>query len=373
MLTIGVNLSALDDFKLLLLYLLATAFSVFLFRTLALTLYRHYRKLPYNSRPSVIVGSNTNGVQLFHYFTENKHLKRDFRGIFANEAPADQQAAQHYKGNLGQLKSYCIDNSIKEIYYTLPEDHQFLDELKDFAESNFIYLGIIPNIKLVYDTRLGTQYFDDGRIAVISYRDTPLRRMINRHMKRAFDIFFASLALLLLIPTVLPLVALAIRLDSKGPIFFRQIRPGLHNRPFWCYKFRTMCVNGEQCRQATKNDSRITRVGSFLRKTSIDELPQFFNVLKGDMSVVGPRPNMVNQLEYYSKHIKDYPVRHTINPGITGYAQISGYRGETKEMHLMQKRIEYDLQYMYNWTLVLDLKIIWRTVLNIIKGEENAY
>ncbi|MFP4290574.1 MAG: undecaprenyl-phosphate glucose phosphotransferase [Cyclobacteriaceae bacterium] len=370
---IGIRLETYIDLKLLILYFTISSLPLVIFRLLLLKMYRLYRRMPMNSRPSIIIGTNKNGLELLNYFCQNQHLLRDCHGIFSDEVPTAPFAVSKYRGHLGQVKDYCLQHNIKEIYFTLPNHQEYLEDLKDFAESNFIYLGIIPNIRLVYDSKLGTQYFDDGRIAVISYRDTPLRRMINRHVKRAFDIIFSSIALLVLLPTVFPLIAIAIKIESKGPILFKQIRPGLYNRPFWCYKFRTMCVNQEECKQASKDDLRITKVGAFLRKTSLDELPQFFNVLKGDMSVVGPRPNMVNQLEYYSKFIKDYPVRHTITPGITGFAQVSGYRGETKEIYLMQKRVEYDLQYMHNWSLILDMKIILKTILNIVRGDENAY
>ncbi len=197
--------------------------------------------------------------------------------------------------------------------------------------------------------------------------------MVNAQIKRLFDILFSGLVLLVLSVSLFPVIALLIKIDSSGPILFRQLRPGRNNRLFWCYKFRTMKVNDQIEVQASKNDTRITRIGAFLRKTSLDELPQFFNVLIGDMSVVGPRPNMQNQLLYYSKHIPEYPIRHTITPGITGYAQVSGFRGETKELYLMKKRVEYDLEYMQNWSLSFDIKIIWLTILNMIKGEENAY
>ena len=168
-------------------------------------------------------------------------------------------------------------------------------------------------------------------------------------------------------------MAIVIRLDSPGPIFFKQLRPGKKNKLFDCYKFRTMYVNHNGELQATKNDSRITKIGRFMRKTNIDEIPQFFNVLLGNMSVVGPRPNMISQLEEYSKSIGNYKVRHFVTPGITGYAQVNGFRGETKEIGLMEKRVQYDVQYIENWSLALDLKIIFLTIWNMVKGEKNAY
>jgi putative colanic acid biosynthesis UDP-glucose lipid carrier transferase len=172
---------------------------------------------------------------------------------------------------------------------------------------------------------------------------------------------------------IFPVIAIAIRLDSVGPVFFKQLRPGKKNKLFDCYKFRTMYVNNKTEVQATWHDSRITKVGAFLRKTNLDELPQFFNVLLGNMSVVGPRPNLISQLEEYSKTIQQYKIRHFITPGITGYAQVNGYRGETRELELMEKRVYYDVLYIENWSLSLDIKIIFLTIWNMLKGDKNAY
>ena len=210
-------------------------------------------------------------------------------------------------------------------------------------------------------------------VPVLTSRKEPLGISINANLKRLFDIAFSLLVILFLFPFILPLLAIAIRYDSPGPIFFKQLRPGKKNKLFDCYKLRTMSVNNNSEKQASKNDARITKVGRFLRKTSLDELPQFFNVLLGNMSVVGPRPNMISQLEEYSKTISNYKIRHFVTPGITGYAQINGFRGETKEAGLMEKRVQYDVQYIENWSLTLDLKIIFLTVWNMIKGEKNAY
>ncbi len=210
-------------------------------------------------------------------------------------------------------------------------------------------------------------------IPVLTSRKEPLGISINAYLKRFFDIFFSFTVILILFPIILPIISIAIRFDSPGPIFFKQLRPGKKNKLFDCYKFRTMRVNKSSEVQATKNDSRITKVGQFLRKTNMDELPQFFNVLLGNMSVVGPRPNMISQLDEYSKTIGNYRVRHFVTPGITGYAQVNGFRGETKGEGLMAKRVEYDVRYIENWSLTLDLKIIFLTVWNMIRGEKNAY
>jgi exopolysaccharide biosynthesis polyprenyl glycosylphosphotransferase len=208
----------------------------------------------------------------------------------------------------------------------------------------------------------------------MTFRREPLQVMVNRMMKRSFDIAFSLLVILLIFPFVYPIIALLIKLDSSGPVLFKQPRSGKKNKMFLCYKFRTMYVNNEaNAKQASKGDSRITKVGAFLRKTSLDELPQFFNVLFGHMSVVGPRPHMLKHTEEYSKMIEKYLERHFITPGITGYAQVNGFRGETNDSLKMKKRLEYDTWYIENWSFVLDIKIIFMTVMNMIKGEENAF
>jgi len=179
--------------------------------------------------------------------------------------------------------------------------------------------------------------------------------------------------MLLIAPWLLPIIMLLVKLSSKGPVFFKQQRTGLGNTSFWCYKFRTMKVNTNSDRtQATKNDKRITRIGSFLRKSNLDELPQIFNVLKGEMSIVGPRPHMLKHTEEYSAQIDNYLVRHFAKPGITGWAQVNGCRGETTELEQMEDRIDYDIWYIENWSLLLDLKIIFMTAFNMFKGDKNA-
>mgnify|MGYP003374863796 FL=1 len=193
-------------------------------------------------------------------------------------------------------------------------------------------------------------------------------------LKRLFDMIFSLAVILLVSFTILVPIIIAIKCSSKGPILFKQKRTGYRGREFTCLKFRTMKVNDKSDElQATKNDPRKTKVGDFLRKTSLDELPQFVNVLIGNMSVVGPRPHMVKQTEEYSRLIDKYMVRHMIKPGITGLAQVSGYRGQTEELWQMEKRVEYDVMYIENWSFWLDIKIIFRTVINAIQGEKNAF
>ena len=193
-------------------------------------------------------------------------------------------------------------------------------------------------------------------------------------LKRVFDIIFSSSVIIFILSWLTPLVAILIKLESKGPVFFKQARNGFNYKEFYCYKFRSMTTNSEaNFYQATRGDQRITNIGKFIRKTSIDELPQFFNVLFGDMSVVGPRPHMVSHTDMYAKRIDKFMVRHFVKPGITGLAQISGYRGEVETDKDIIGRVKFDIFYIENWSLLLDLKIIFKTAINAVKGEEKAY
>jgi exopolysaccharide biosynthesis polyprenyl glycosylphosphotransferase len=193
-------------------------------------------------------------------------------------------------------------------------------------------------------------------------------------VKRVFDITFSSVVIVFLLSWMFLLIAILIKISSRGPVLFRQKRSGLDNNEFWCYKFRSMSQNTDaDTKQATRQDSRITTIGKFLRRTSLDEFPQFFNVFKGDMSIVGPRPHMLKHTEQYSELIKKYMVRQLVKPGITGAAQIRGYRGETKELNDMEGRVKWDVWYIENWTFFLDINIILHTVFDFIKGDEKAY
>ena len=200
-------------------------------------------------------------------------------------------------------------------------------------------------------------------MVVINPQEIPLDSLGFRVQKRIFDLLFSLMLCIFLFSWLFPLIALLIKLDSKGPVFFVQERTGINNKTFKCLKFRSMKVNGEaNDRQATANDNRITRLGRLMRRTNIDELPQFLNVLSGQMSVVGPRPHMLKHTEEYSALIDNYLIRHYVKPGITGWAQVKGLRGETKKLSAMENRVKADMEYIENWRFAWDLKIIWQTV-----------
>lgn len=333
---------------------------------------KKYNKLDISYKKYVIVGGGKAGKALYDFFEENQSLGFKCMGIFDNEITNNQLPKHLLRGSLEALKAYCKDEHIEEIYFTLPlTQTNLIKEIAEFADDNFIYFRISPDFSELMQRNMNIDFY--GNIPVISVRNEPLGITVNRIIKRAFDIVFSLGVICFLFPFIFPIIALIIKLESPGPVFFKQLRPGLKNQLFFCFKFRTMRVNNETEKQATKNDSRVTRFGQFLRKNSLDELPQFFNVLLGDMSVVGPRPNMVSQLESYSKTIEKYALRHFVSPGITGYAQVKGYRGETQQLDLMKKRVKLDVKYMENWSFTLDIIIILKTIKNIFRGEKNAY
>ncbi|MDE6715211.1 MAG: exopolysaccharide biosynthesis polyprenyl glycosylphosphotransferase, partial [Muribaculaceae bacterium] len=245
-----------------------------------------------------------------------------------------------------------------------------LERILNVAENNAADFYFVPQVgaHIIRQFELNTV----GDIPTLSARPNPLSRSVNRLLKRAFDVVFSG-TFLVIFPVILIPVAIGIKVTSPGPIFFKQRRTGYRGKDFMCYKFRTMRVNADSDKlQATADDPRKTSFGNMLRKLSIDELPQFYNVFKGDMSIVGPRPHMIKHTKDYSALIDKYMLRHTVKPGITGWAQVNGFRGETRELWQMQKRVECDVWYTENWNLWLDIKIIVRTVFNAITGEEAA-
>ncbi len=269
--------------------------------------------------------------------------------------------------------TFVIENNIDEIYFSAKElSNLQINTLIDFADNNLRELKFIPDNKEIFSKKLKYEYYD--YIPILSLREIPLQEPIYKFLKRVFDIIFSSSVIIFILSWLTPLVAILIKLESKGPVFFKQARNGFNYKEFYCYKFRSMTPNSEaNFYQATRGDQRITNIGKFIRKTSIDELPQFFNVLFGDMSVVGPRPHMVSHTDMYAKRIDKFMVRHFVKPGITGLAQISGYRGEVETDKDIIGRVKFDIFYIENWSLLLDLKIIFKTAINAVKGEEKAY
>ncbi len=246
-----------------------------------------------------------------------------------------------------------------------------LKELFEFADYILKIIKFIPDTNEIFSKNLKVDYYE--LFPVLSLQKTQLHNPIIKGVKRAFDVVFSLFVILFILSWLIPVLAVLIKLESKGPVFFKQGRPGLDEEEFFCYKFRSMQVNGFTEKEASKNDPRVTKMGKLMRKTSMDELPQFFNVLLGDMSVVGPRPHLWSQNKAYASKIKKYMVRHYVKPGITGLAQVKGFRGEIETEEDMVNRIKLDVFYIENWSMIMDFKIIFQTVINIFKGEDKAY
>jgi putative colanic acid biosynthesis UDP-glucose lipid carrier transferase len=314
---------------------------------------------------------NEQGVALASRVGDTPYSRIEFAGFFDDRDLSRLDASSDYRmsGRLNELPQFVREKDIQLIYLSLPMASQprilqVLDELKDTTASIFF----VPDM-FVTDLIQGRTGSVCG-MPVISVCETPFTGS-NGFVKRLSDIVLSVLILLLISPILL-VVAAAVKLGSPGPVIFRQRRYGLDGKQIVVYKFRSMTVteDGASVQQATKNDSRITPLGAILRKTSIDELPQFINVLQGRMSIVGPRPHAVAHNEMYRKLIKGYMVRHKVKPGITGWAQVNGFRGETETLDKMQGRIDYDLDYLRNWSLWLDLYIIFKTVRLVLKDQQ---
>lgn len=337
---------------------------------LARKVIKWYRSKGFNYRRIVVIGGGNVGMRLIDELKSDLGYGYRIMGLFDDNPQASKQ--EGYIAPLSGLADFLQQHTIDEMYCAIPDtDDDAVAHLIKLAEANAIDFYYVPQFGRHITRRFELESI--GNVPILSIRPYPLGNPFNRIAKRMFD-FIVSSVVLVLSPIVLIPVAIGIKLSSPGPVFFKQKRTGYRGNPFYCYKFRTMRVNGESdTRQASKDDPRTTRFGEFLRHTSIDELPQFFNVWKGDMSIVGPRPHMIKHTEAYSALIEQYMVRHTIKPGITGWAQVNGYRGLTDQLWKMEKRVEYDVWYTENWNFMLDMKIILLTVINVFKGEKNAF
>jgi len=324
-------------------------------------------------RSVVVVGVNDVGLKFARVVEQHPNLFMAVRGFFDDRTDDRIPPAMHYPmlGKTEELAQYVREHGTKMIFISQPISAQprirkLIDELQDTTASVYF----LPD---VYIFDLMQARFDNvGGMPVIAICETPFMGL-NSTIKRASDIVLASLILLLLAPLML-VVAAAVRISSPGPVIFRQRRYGLYGDEIMVYKFRSMTVmdNGAAVVQAQRNDARVTKIGGFLRRTSLDELPQFINVLQGRMSIVGPRPHAVAHNEQYRKLIKGYMLRHKVKPGITGWAQVNGLRGETATLDKMEARIQYDLDYLRNWSLWLDLWIVLKTV-KVVLTRENAF
>ena len=335
-----------------------------------------FRRRGRNTRDVLFVGSYPNMVDLYNEMMGDPTTGYRVLGYFDDEPKENLGIPIPYLGGVDTLSVYMKRthfHPMGRVYCCLPSSRALdIRKIVDYCDNHLVRFYSVPNVRNYLPRPVCMQLVGD--VPVLYLRREPLRKPLNRFIKRAFDVFCSSLFLCTLFPFVYVIVGFITKLTSPGPVLFKQKRNGLNGKEFYCYKFRSMRVNSQSdTLQATEHDPRKTKFGDFLRKSSIDELPQFLNVLKGDMSIVGPRPHMLKHTQEYSELINKYMVRHFIKPGITGWAQVTGCRGETKELSQMEARIRKDIWYVEHWSFWLDLRIMYLTVKNAFHGEKNAY
>ena len=318
-----------------------------------------------NNRKIIIIGKDNSTDELEEFFKMKKELGYNHFKTFDTKT----------NFSLAQAVNYIHRKNIDEIYCSVDQlNSSQIRNIIDYCDNHFKTLKFLPRRDNLYYKQLDFQTY--GYSTVQSFRKTPLEAdTVYFFIKRIYDIIFSLMVIFLILSWLTPIIAILINLDSKGPIFFKQARNGYKYKEFYCYKFRSMIVNDDANEKtATKKDLRVTSFGKFLRKSSLDEMPQFINVLIGDMSVVGPRPHMIKENLKYSKTVNKFMLRHSVKPGITGLAQINGYRGEIETDKDIINRIKYDIYYIQNWSFILDIKVTIKTTINFLKGgEEKAY
>ena len=344
---------------------------------------KRFRQAGRNTRMMTFVGSDIELLNIYERLINDPTTGYKLLGYYADEeitTPKDNPSETSYDfKRLGTLKE-LTDNLDKpdnliigdEMYVCISRREQkTVRQLSRFCDRHMKRFYFVPVSVETMGINLKRELIED--IEIYTTYENPLANPLNKAVKRTFDILLSLVLLLCTLP-LLPIIALIIKIQSPGPIFFKQLRTGIDGKNFYCYKFRSMHVNQDADKvQATKDDPRKYAFGNFMRKANIDELPQFWNVLKGDMSIVGPRPHMLAHTEMYSQLIDKYMVRHFVKPGVTGWAQVTGYRGETKELWQMEGRVKRDIWYMEHWTIWLDIRIIWMTAKSIFIHDKLAY
>ncbi|MDC0371198.1 exopolysaccharide biosynthesis polyprenyl glycosylphosphotransferase [Flavobacteriaceae bacterium] len=347
-------------------YIILCFIIISFFKYLLFFLLKSYRAyLKGNIRRTIILGNSKEAKDLELFFKNNPESG------FINTKIVSFKKTENI--DLNALFNYIKDERVDEIYCSLSEiESADVKAITKFADNNLKVVKFIPEQNTVLNQDLKRDFY--GVVPVLEFRNIPLDDYFNLVLKRMFDIGFSLLVIVLILSWLTPLLALLIKIESKGPVFFTQLRNGYNYKSFNCFKFRSMVINDKaNLIQVSKADQRITKIGKIMRQTSMDELPQFLNVLKGDMSVVGPRPHMLSHTEMYAGKVDKFMVRHFIKPGITGLAQVSGYRGEVETDKDIIGRVKYDIFYIENWSIFLDLKIIIQTIIKAIKGDEKAY
>ena len=346
---------------------------------------RHYRFMGRNSRFVTFVGNDTELQNIYHTLNDDASMGYRILGYYADAElmPQERQDGRHAADinmeRLGTLQEFMdhLDHPEQlkigdELYVCLSRtERETIRRISQFCDQNVIRFYFVPVSVETLGIDLKREMLDD--IEIYTTYENPLENPVNKLVKRLFDIVLSLIFLLLTLP-FLPFIWLFIKLQSPGPLLFKQVRTGLDGKDFNMLKFRSMHVNSDADRlQATKDDPRKYPFGDFMRKANIDELPQFWNVLRGDMSIVGPRPHMLAHTEQYSQLIDKYMVRHFVKPGVTGWAQVTGFRGETKELWQMEGRVKRDIWYIEHWSIWLDIRIIWMTLKSMIVHDKNAY
>ncbi|MDR0939558.1 MAG: undecaprenyl-phosphate glucose phosphotransferase [Mediterranea sp.] len=349
--------------------------SVVLFRITVRYAITRYRKRQNNLRRILLLGGNQNILELYEAVTRNPMMGFQVIGYFDDEPYAGYPATLRYLGTPADVLPYLDAHTglVDELYCNLPSVRSAeIMRVINYCEGHIIRFYSVPNLRNYLKRRMHLQLIEN--VPILSIRREPLMKSENRLMKRAFDICVSGFFLCTAFPFIYLIIGALIKISSPGPIFFKQKRNGVDGKEFWCYKFRSMKVNVDcDSVQAKKDDPRKTKIGNFIRRTNIDEIPQLINVLRGNMSLVGPRPHMLKHTAEYRKIISKYMVRHQVKPGITGWAQVTGFRGETDEIWQMEGRVERDIWYLEHWTFLLDLYIIYLTIANMIRGDKAAY
>lgn len=341
-------------------------------RFIYLGINKYFSTSNYLIKKVIILGYNDTAKKLAKYFEEDG-LNTQLIGYIENDENIQELSNYPVLAGISDTLQVAKEMDIQEIFSTItPEQNKDIYQLMQQSERECIRFKIVPNLSLFITREVHIEYF--GELPILSLRSEPLDDVGNRIKKRSLDIIVSSLTIIFILSWLMPLLGLLIFLESGFPIFFKQLRTGKDKKSFYCWKLRSMKSNKDaNIKQATQNDSRITKIGKFLRKTSLDEFPQFINVFRGEMSLVGPRPHMVKHTSDYSQIVDEYMIRQFIKPGITGWAQINGYRGEITNPEQIQMRVNKDIWYLENWTLWLDIQILFLTVYFIFKGDENAY
>lgn len=336
---------------------------------------KYIRSRKSNIRNVVFVGNTSNLAELYDVMMSDPSYGYRVLGYFADK-PNESFTRVPYIGKVDEVESWLDKQTdiISGLYCSLTSSQaDVIRHIISYCEHHVIVFYSVPNVRNYLKRTMNLAFYGD--VPVLYLREMPLASYGNRLLKRSFDIVVSLVFLIFFFSWIFVIVAIIMKITMPGPIFFKQKRSGLDGRDFWCYKFRSMKVNKDADKvQATKDDPRKTKFGNIMRHTNIDELPQFWNVLLGNMSLVGPRPHMLMHTEMYSKLIDKYMVRHFAKPGITGWAQVTGSRGETHELWQMEERVKKDIWYIEHWSFWLDLKIMWLTVYNVIANKnDEAY